>query len=76
MGTFNAAALTAIREAKGLTITGLAEEAGVSRTCVSKIEAGERTPRPWVVLALARGLKVDPDALLPGGPGGPGQATA
>ena len=58
--------LCALREAAGLTQEALAHAAGLHWTYVGQIERGERNLTYKNVLKLARGLGVEPAALLPG----------
>lgn len=60
MPTF-AERLKAIRRAKNLTITDLAESAGLSRQTIHNYESGERDPTWAAVMALAyaMGCKTD-----------------
>lgn len=60
----NRAALRVIRERSGMTVTALAEAAGVKQSHLSNIEAGRRNASPDVVVALASALKVDLPAIL------------
>lgn len=55
----NRHAVRALRERSGLTVTALAEQAGIGQAHLSNIEAGRRKASPEVVVALAKGLKVD-----------------
>jgi len=60
----NTHALKAIRERSGLTVTALAESAGIKQAHLSNIEAGRRSASPTVIVALARSLKVELPAIL------------
>lgn len=60
----NPAALRAIRERSGLTVSALAEAAGIKQAHLSNVEAGRRNASPEVVVALAKALKVDLPAIL------------
>lgn len=60
----NPAALRAIRERSGYSVTALAEQAGIKQAHLSNIEAGRRKASPEVVLALAEALKVPTPAIL------------
>jgi transcriptional regulator with XRE-family HTH domain len=55
--------LTAEREARGLTLTGLSEASGISLGAVSNLESGERWPRPQTTIKLAAALKVSPHVI-------------
>lgn len=59
------ARLRAVREAKGLTVTELAELAGMVPPVVSRLESGGRTPNWATVIALAESLGVTPNDFLP-----------
>lgn len=60
----NTAALRVIRERSGLTVTALAERAGIRQSHLSNIEAGRRNASPDVIVALARELAIDLPAIL------------
>jgi XRE family transcriptional regulator, regulator of sulfur utilization len=60
----NTAALKALRERSGLSVTALANSAGIKQSHLSNIEAGRRSASPEVGVALARALKVDLVAIL------------
>ena len=60
----NPAALRTIRELSGLSVTALAEAAGIKQAHLSNIEAGRRKASADVVVALARALKVEVPAIL------------
>ena len=60
----NPAALRTIRERSGMTVTALAESAGVRQAHLSNIEAGRRKASPELVVALAQALKVELPAIL------------
>lgn len=60
----NPAALRAIRERSGMSVTRLAEAAGVDRSHLSLIEAGRRKASEETTVALARALKVELPAIL------------
>lgn len=60
----NPAALRAIRERSGLSVTALADAAGIKQAHLSNIEAGRRRASPEVAKALAAALKVDLVAIL------------
>jgi transcriptional regulator with XRE-family HTH domain len=55
----NPAALRAIRERSGLSVTALAALAGIKQSHLSNIEAGRRRASAEVGVALARALKID-----------------
>ncbi|GAB2888390.1 TetR family transcriptional regulator [Nocardioides pacificus] len=57
--------LRTMRQAKGLSLRGLAELAGVSAATLSQIETGKAGARPARVVQLARALDVDPAELSP-----------
>lgn len=60
----NPAALRAIRERSGLSVTALADAAGIKQAHLSNIEAGRRRASPEVTKALAAALKIDLVAIL------------
>lgn len=60
----NRHAVRALRERSGLTVTSLAEQAGIGQAHLSNIEAGRRKASPEVVVALARALKIDVLAIV------------
>ncbi len=55
--------LKAIRFAKNLTITDLAESAGLSRQTIHNYESGKREPTWAAVMAIAYALGVSTDEL-------------
>jgi len=57
--------LRALRNQRVLTLRELAEEAGVSKDTVSRIER-EGTAYPATIRKLAAALDVDPQTLVPG----------
>jgi len=60
--------LRAVRMAKGLSQTALAEKVSITNETLSRLERGANEP-PWpLVLRLARALEVTPDAFLPAEP--------
>ncbi len=60
----NPTALRTIRERSGLSVTGLAEAAGIGQAHLSNIEAGRRRASAEVAVSLAKALKVDLLAIL------------
>ncbi len=60
----NPAALRVIRERSGLTVTMLADAAGIGQSHLSNIEAGRRQVSEPVALKLAQGLKCPLVAIL------------
>jgi transcriptional regulator with XRE-family HTH domain len=59
--------LKALREARQMSQQELATRAGVSISVVFRIEQGQKTgldPRLSTLMALARGLDMEPDKLL------------
>ncbi len=64
MATINRAALRAIRERSGLTVSELARLSGVSQPHISNIESGVRGARAPIIKALADALEVPMLALL------------
>ncbi|GLR79259.1 transcriptional regulator [Azospirillum oryzae] len=59
-----AARLRALRADRGLTLEGLAERSGVSRSMISLVERGESSPTASVLDRLAAGLGVTLAALF------------
>ena len=55
--------ITVWREHRGMTISALAEKAGLSQSYLSQIESGKREGRIGVLVRLARALSVDLDDL-------------
>lgn len=62
-GGFDGAKLRELREAAGLTLTVLAEAAGISAADVSRYERGLVTPSADVLFRLADALDVQPGEL-------------
>lgn len=60
----NPVALRTIRQRSGLTVTALAEAAGIRQAHLSNIESGRRRPSPELALALAEALQVPLMAIL------------
>jgi transcriptional regulator with XRE-family HTH domain len=58
--------LKAVREEKGLTQEELADRTGLHLSAVGKHERGEREPRLFTVIKLAKGLEVPADRLCDG----------
>lgn len=58
--------LVAFRGHLGLSQQGTADRAGLHRTHVALIEAGERVPRLDTIVKLAGAVEVEPCALLEG----------
>ena len=56
--------ITVWREHRGMTLSALAERAGLSQSYLSQIEAGKREGRIGVISKLARALSVDLDDLV------------
>lgn len=62
---FNHHALTALREARGLSKAALGRADGTSASYITRLEGGARTnPSINTVVNLARALGVDPQALF------------
>jgi transcriptional regulator with XRE-family HTH domain len=59
-----AANLRRLRHAKGISQEGLAYEAGVNRTYVSKLEKGVSYPGLEIIAKLATVLEVEPAELI------------
>lgn len=57
-------AIRAHREARGLSLMQLAETAGVSKSTLGKVEAGEAACPAYVVMRVARACGCTTDALL------------
>ena len=72
----NPVALRTIRERSGMSVTALAEAAGIKQSHLSNIEAGRRKASADVVVALARALKVELPAILADPPEPSGEARA
>jgi len=53
-----------LREEQDLTITDLANRAGLTRNAVSRVELGHRTPSVDTADKIARALGVDPGRLF------------
>lgn len=60
----NGAAVRALRESRGLTISGLAAAIGRHHSYVLRIETGERRGSPDVLVAIAMALRVPLVAIL------------
>lgn len=60
----NPAALRAIRERSGMSVTSCAAAAGIGQAHLSNIEAGRRKAGPDVIVRLADALKVELPAIL------------
>jgi transcriptional regulator with XRE-family HTH domain len=60
----NRHALRALRERSGLSVTALADLAGIKQAHLSNIEAGRRRASAEVAVALARALKVELLAII------------
>lgn len=60
----NRFALREIRERSGVSVTRLAEQAGVKQAHLSNIEAGRRKASPELAVALAKALKCELPAIL------------
>lgn len=56
--------ITVWREHRGLTISALAEKAGLSQSYLSQIESGKREGKVGVLASLARALSVGLDDLV------------
>lgn len=57
--------LRAVREAKQMTLSELAEATGMHASNLARMESGEREPTWLTVLRLAEAVGVTPDAFLP-----------
>jgi len=60
----NPDALDAIRQRSGLSVSALAELAGVQRAHMSNILAGRRTASDEAIVAVSAGLKVPVTAII------------
>jgi len=56
--------ITVWREYRGMTISALAEKAGLSQSYLSQIESGKREGKVTMLARLARALAVDLDDLV------------
>lgn len=56
--------LRELRAARGLKQEALAERTGLNRVTIARFETGERLPRYRTLVALAKGLEVQPERLL------------
>ena len=57
--------ITVWREYRGLSVSALAEKAGISQSYLSQIETGKRGGRISVLSAIARSLSIDLDDVVP-----------
>lgn len=57
------AAIRAIREAVGISVSALAPRSGVSQGYLSRVELGEKNPSPETLRAIASALGVSLDAI-------------
>ena len=67
LGNKGRSILKALRRARadaGLTISELAERAGVARDTISKLETGQRRAYPTTIRKLATSLGVEPQELV------------
>ena len=71
---FSPQQLTAARQQAGLTQAALARATGASRSDIAKYEAGQASPQPRRLAAIADAVKVPAASLLEPPPGGPGLA--
>ncbi len=60
----NATKLKELREARGLSVRGLAKEAGISTETVYSVEHGKRQPSMKTLDKIARALGANPVDLL------------
>ena len=56
--------VTVWREHRGMTLSALAEKAGLSQSYLSQIESGKREGKVGILASLARALSVDLDDLV------------
>lgn len=59
-----AAPLRAARAHRGITQEQLAQLAGINAQTISRFERGERDPRVWQLMRLAKALGIAPSQLL------------
>lgn len=57
--------LRMVRKRRGLTMTALAERAGLTTATISRIENGQRNASDDALAAIAAVLDVDPALLVP-----------
>lgn len=67
------ARIAQVRKLRGMTQSRLAQEAGVSKSMVAKVERGHEAASPTMIGALARALEVDAARLTGGSEEGPDQ---
>lgn len=60
----NAAALKALRERTGLSVTELADQTSIKRSHLSNLEAGRRSASEATIVDLAKVLKVPVTAII------------
>lgn len=60
------ARLRELRQGRNLTLSDLADGAGISLTYLSQIERGSRNPTVAIVVRLAQALDTTPDQLVTG----------
>src|SRR5690349_22303392 len=56
--------LQRLRKQRGLTLTGLAEATGISKSTLSRLETGQRRPSLELLLPLAQTYRVPLDDLV------------
>ena len=66
-----AARIRRLRVARGLTLDALAQQAGVSRAMLSRVERGESSPTAQLLARLCNGLGITLAALFANGPASP-----
>jgi transcriptional regulator with XRE-family HTH domain len=64
------ARLTRIRTQRGITLTGVAEATGISKSTLSRLETGQRRPTLELLLALSHTDRVPLDDLVGAPPEG------
>ncbi len=69
------ARLRQVREAAGMSQLQLAAASGISHEVISKLEAGQCSPRSTTVSALSRALQVEPNQFVGHAPLGPTMLT-
>ncbi len=58
--------IRSLRQSQGLTLHNVAEQAGVSKSLLSKVENGRAVPSLPVLISIIRALSVDMDAFFEG----------
>lgn len=58
--------LKKIREARGISVIVLAEQANITRQAIYKFEKGQATPKPETLILIADALEVTCETLIRG----------